>query len=312
MVNEKASSMTDLSARQNARMGTKMKNSEETVTLTFDNGTAIRLPAGEGNWDKTSQMQHIRAYLKHGIDVKKGDVVFDIGANMGLFSGMIFDRCEGDVNVYAFEVIEETYQVLERVFAQLGSSRMKAYHLGISNRAGSNEFMFYPNAPGLSTQYYSELSDSMEDMIRNMDGQVTELPDFFGDGMEEAEGEKDQRFLRLRAIYSLKSIFQGRKVREGVIPLSDFIAENQISNIDLLKIDVNGSELDVCGGISQKDWKKIRQVVIEVPVRGHRIEQIKDLLRENGFSRIVVERQEAVINQGLVYALVYASKDQTA
>lgn len=46
--------------------------------------------------------------------------------------------------------------------------------------------------------------------------------------------------------------------------LTDVIRQHRIDRIDLLKIDVEESELDVLAGIADGDWSKIKQVVIEV------------------------------------------------
>ena len=42
--------------------------------------------------------------------------------------------------------------------------------------------------------------------------------------------------------------------------VSDLIRNHGLARIDLLKIDVEGAELDVLRGIAHKDWQLIRQV----------------------------------------------------
>jgi len=44
--------------------------------------------------------------------------------------------------------------------------------------------------------------------------------------------------------------------------VSQVIREESIANIQLLKIDVEGDELDVLMGIEKHDWNKIQQVLI--------------------------------------------------
>jgi hypothetical protein len=73
--------------------------------------------------------------------------------------------------------------------------------------------------------------------------------------------------------------------------LSEAIGENNIHRIDLLKIDVQKSELDVLQGIKENDWQKIQQIVIEVhDVEGRR-EQITNLLKNQGY-RVVSEQED--------------------
>ena len=46
--------------------------------------------------------------------------------------------------------------------------------------------------------------------------------------------------------------------------MSDVLRETGIDNISLLKVDVEGSEMDVLAGIAKDDWAKIRQIVMEI------------------------------------------------
>lgn len=46
----------------------------------------------------------------------------------------------------------------------------------------------------------------------------------------------------------------------SVIPLSLALEQLQITNVDLLKVDVEGDELAVLHGVDDEDWPMIRQV----------------------------------------------------
>ena len=60
------------------------------------------------------------------------------------------------------------------------------------------------------------------------------------------------------------------------------IKENGIDKIDLLKIDVEGDELEVLKGIHKHDWELIRQFVIEVHNTKAYMQQLIELLEERG------------------------------
>ncbi len=49
-----------------------------------------------------------------------------------------------------------------------------------------------------------------------------------------------------------------------VRPLSSVLDELGIDHIDLLKVDVEGAELEVLTGIEERHWPLIRQAVVEV------------------------------------------------
>jgi hypothetical protein len=65
--------------------------------------------------------------------------------------------------------------------------------------------------------------------------------------------------------------------------LSDVIREEGIDRIDLLKVDVEKSELDLLAGINSEDWPKIQQMVMEVHNVDQRLERIVSLIEGHGF-----------------------------
>ena len=49
-----------------------------------------------------------------------------------------------------------------------------------------------------------------------------------------------------------------------VVTVSDVMAAAGLHVVDLLKVDVEGDELEALKGVAASDWEKIRQVVVEV------------------------------------------------
>jgi acyl carrier protein len=90
--------------------------------------------------------------------------------------------------------------------------------------------------------------------------------------------------------------------------LSSVIAEERIDRIDLLKINVEKSELDVLQGLSNGDWPKIRQLVIEVD-RQDSLEPITTLMERHGFE-VLVEQDPLLRSTQLCY--VYAIRRSAA
>jgi hypothetical protein len=69
--------------------------------------------------------------------------------------------------------------------------------------------------------------------------------------------------------------------------LSEIIREQNIEKIDLLKIDAEGSELDIVMGIDINDWKKIKQLVVEVHDIDGRLQKMISLLEGYGYRTLV-------------------------
>src|SRR5262249_49206258 len=84
--------------------------------------------------------------------------------------------------------------------------------------------------------------------------------------------------------------------------LSSVIAEHRLERIDLLKINVEKSELEVLQGLATSDWAKIRQMVIEVDLQ-ESVDPIVALLEGHGFE-VLVEQDPLLRDTALCY--VYA------
>ena len=84
--------------------------------------------------------------------------------------------------------------------------------------------------------------------------------------------------------------------------LSSVIEEEHIVSIDLLKINVEKSELDVLRGIEESDWAKIKQLVLEVDTQEN-LPVIIALLDRHGYE-FAVEQDVLLENTQLCY--VYA------
>lgn len=72
------------------------------------------------------------------------------------------------------------------------------------------------------------------------------------------------------------------------------------ARIDLVKIDVEGAELDVLKGLSDPDWARIRSFVIEVFDVGGRLDGVCSLLREHGYE-VVADHAPLIPEERAMY-----------
>lgn len=247
----------------------------------------------------------IESYIKHGIRLKKGNTVFDVGANIGMFSLYCCELCKNEVDIYAFEPIPEIFQVLQKNVQRFNSDKINIYNFGISNRNEDTViFDYFRNASGFSTMYPEKPEEFRKSvrliMLQNIDALasfvakirlISKLPSFL-----QSWFMKFQLFTKLRA----------EKVNCRVKTISQIISEQNIQHIDLLKIDVEKSELDVLLGIDDRDWSKIEQIVIEVHDLDNRVNRIKDLLLMHNFKKIVDEQESFLA--GSEYYNIYAMR----
>jgi FkbM family methyltransferase len=227
-----------------------------------------------------------QAYLKHGITIKDGDCVFDVGANIGLFT-LFTDRVAKNLKIYSFEPNPTVFEILEANTSSCEAD-VNLFNCGLSDVAKSAEFTFFPRF-SLFSGFYADAQKEKEVvktfMVNQQKAGVVEM----GELLEAAEEILDERFLRRSFTAQLKS-------------LSAIIEEANVECIDLLKINVEKSELDVLKGIKDSDWSKINQVVLEVDVKEN-LDTILSLLETHGYE-FVVEQDALLENTQLCY--VYA------
>jgi amino acid adenylation domain-containing protein/FkbM family methyltransferase len=227
-------------------------------------------------------------YLKHGIALGEGACVFDVGANIGLF--MIFmNRRFRNPTIYAFEPIPPIFDTLS-LNAELHSVDAKLFKLGLAGEARSEVFTYFPHV--------SIISGRHTDIVKEKETVKTFLLNQQSSGAEARELSDAM----------INELLADRLHREQFIckvkTLSEVIREQGVEQIDLLKIDVEKSEFDVLAGISEEDWPKIRQVIIEVHDNDGRLSLIRSLLELHGFS-LAIEQDTTLKDTGLynVYAV---------
>lgn len=224
-------------------------------------------------------------YLRHGITLNEGDCVFDVGANIGLFT-LFVSRNYIDVAVYSFEPAPPLFEIL-RANTSRHAPTARLFNCGLSSETRDATFTFYPNSSGMSS-FYGDEREEKEVLRSIMRNQLDQGVEGMQDVMKYADDILEERFKSQTFTCHLET-------------LSNIIREHQVERIDLLKIDVQKCELDVVLGIDEGDWKKIRQIVIEVHDLDGRLEQMIAQLKSHEY-RVTVE-QDQMYKGSLLYNL---------
>lgn len=218
-----------------------------------------------------------KVYLKHGIELCEGNVVVDVGANIGLYA-LFINEFFPSTQLYLVEP-SPTLCAIIAANVQSFCDRTTVIQAGISDQERSAEFTFYPG--------YSILSGFKAD--------VTKDAEFIRGGIRNQLArlrlpqDKEEAFI--------KSLMQGKldapqKFEAKLTTLSSLIQDHGLSRIDILKIDAEGCELEALQGLAPEDWPKIRQMVMEVHDNdGREIHAIMELLRKNRF-RVLTDQEE--------------------
>ncbi|HEY0602462.1 MAG TPA: amino acid adenylation domain-containing protein [Herpetosiphonaceae bacterium] len=234
-----------------------------------------------------------QAYLRHGITLDANACVFDVGANVGIFS-LFVGRHSPNATIYAFEPIPPVFEVL-RTNAQLYDFKIVPLPYGLADSVKDATFTYYAHASTMSGRYVD--ADEERAVIRSL---------LLTQEQERGDGARLDAAL-------LDEVIAERLTSERftcrLTTISEMIRQHALTAIDLLKIDAQKSELDVLLGIAAEDWPRIRQIVLEVHDIDGRVAQVQALLERKGYS-VVVEQETAMAGTPL-YA-VYARRADLA
>lgn len=224
-----------------------------------------------------------RVYARHGVELAQGDCVFDVGANIGLFS--LWARSEArDVSVFAFEPSPRLAPLLAANARLAGGVRV--FHCGVAERDGSAPFTFYARSSVFSGYH----ADAREDEAA--------LRAVF-DNLLARAGLLDAREREAAVAHFLEGRLEAETVDCPLRTLSSVIDEHGVERIDLLKIDAEKSERAVLAGLRDEHWPLVRQLVLEVHDRsGAEPRRIGELLRARGFE-VQFETEELLGGSGL-------------
>jgi len=229
----------------------------------------------------------LQAYVRHGITIRDGDCIVDAGANIGLFT-VFASRLARDLRIVSFEPNPAAFECLQANAAAWGrGSAVRCLPLGLSSENGSADLTFFEGLSLLSGFYADAATERevVKHYVFNQEPETRPSEEF-------AAAVGDLIDSRLRA----------QTVSAQLRTLSSVIAEQGLERIDLLKINVEKSELNVLRGLGRDDWPKIRQLVIEVDLQGN-LAPITALLEGHGFE-VLVEQDPLLRKTELCY--VYA------
>jgi FkbM family methyltransferase len=235
--------------------------------ITFSNGLqCYYLSSKEETEYIFSEIFTEQQYGGNDIVIKEGDCIFDVGANIGLFS-LFVKGIQKKVKIYAFEPIKPTFEVLKDNITLHSIDNISLFNYGLSSENNPEKlFTFYPNMAGNSTAKPGDTLAEIDDLEGKK--QSEKIENLFADFFKEEQ-----------------------QVKCEVRTLSSVIKELNINSIDLLKIDVEGEEYEVLKGIEDKDWSKIKQIVAEVHNQKGRLEKVTKMLTSYGF-KVKLQKRE--------------------
>jgi FkbM family methyltransferase len=238
----------------------------------------LRHPDPSQLWYQLDEIVRERTYLRHGVELAKGDVVLDVGANVGVAAAFFAVECEAGA-VHSFEPVAPIYAILEGNLRSFPACLPHPFGLGA--QPGRAEITYYPQATAMSGLHADPAADTafVREALRNL-----------GVGEEEIGRRLPDRYEAVQMECELRTV-------------SSVIDELSLPRVDLLKIDVERAEEDVLMGVAAQDWPRIRQVVAEVHDEGGRLARIERKLAGAGLE-VSVQEEPAMRGTGtwMLYA----------
>lgn len=176
-------------------------------------------------------------------NIKNNDVVFDIGANQGIFS--IYAASKGAI-VHSCEPVPSNYKILVQNI--------------------DNNSMFDRINP-----INFAISSIEEDVILQLPNAKEICPTGMGSISQESINH-------LKENINFNTIDISVKTKK----LGDWISSSKVNKIDLMKIDCEGAEVDILKSISFNDAQKIKNLVMETH-RGYDEKDLVNILNQLGF-----------------------------
>jgi FkbM family methyltransferase len=134
--------------------------------------------------------------------LRAGDVVADVGANVGIYTLELSRQVGSSGKVLAFEPLRENYAILQSIVRKAKLANVFLTQAALGSTAGYADLVI-PDLGGFIGYYWAHFAK---------------------------EGE------------------EGLKERVTVLTLNQFFQERKLQRLDLIKCDVEGSELDVIKG----------------------------------------------------------------
>lgn len=223
-----------------------------------------------------------KLYFQEGVSIVPGDIVFDVGANIGVFT---LCAAKQGAHVYAFEPIPPTFELLQHnIHLHDFDSIAHPRNIGLSDRAETRIMFHYP---ALSVCDSWTVQDSwFELMAENWENTLDILKTADPDQYEAIHslGSSSQQQAAVREVIE--------KISASPVPieckfdtLSGVIAQENIQSIALLKLDAEFVDWEILKGVKAEDWNRIRQVAMEVHAQND-LAPISKFLSERGFSHV--------------------------
>lgn len=184
-------------------------------------------------------------------------IVFDVGAHYGE-TIKLFLRKLKIKKIYSFEASPHNFRILKKNICRLEFRKVEIFNFGLGDK--------------IAKKYINQTIESSSSTINELNKESKYL----------------ERKLKVLNIKNKDTFYHKLPIK--ISTLDNFIEQNNIQNIDLLKIDTEGYEFNVLKGLSNYSHK-IKLIYFEhhyddMIIKDYKFGDINKLLKDRGFTMI--------------------------
>ena len=231
------------------------------------------------------------------LSVAEGDVIFDVGANIGFFM-LFMNQLLKQGTVYCFEPIPQIFSVLEANAKMHNHLDLQLYNKALAEKSGKDIFTFFPRT-ATSSSRFPEIS-------QNKEGRRASRK-YIAEDIRVRCGRWSfflPKFIRLILAEPIRLFYQRKMfVNCELTTVSEIIRHHCITKIDLLKVDAEGSEPNILRGIEEEHWPLVKQLIVEIHRGQTELKEVSELLSSRGFQlEVFQDMPNCFENFYIVYA----------
>lgn len=256
--------------------------------------TRVELPCGAVLAPSGSEARHLwteiyeqQACQPGMLKYLPGDVIVDVGANIGLFSRFALEMT-GGCRLIAIEPARDLHHCLtDNLASQPGE--VTVLRLGCGSEDTEGFLSYFPQVPAMSSFQPDFDRDRalLEKLLRS-------------DPTWEQANDLRERTRFLDTAFAIET--QPCPMRR----LSTLFSEFGLDRIDLLKVDVQRGEEAVLAGITTTDWARIGQVVVELQDDNDSVARSAGLMKQHG---MIVEVATIPLHRNTNVRFIYAWRE---
>lgn len=222
-------------------------------------------------------------------EIKEGDTVIDVGANVGSWSLTAAQLTGTGGRVIAIEPVPEAYTCLAR--NTLGFSNIASYNLALGSRSSEAEvFTLFPHCCALSMR---SVSRNDPDAIEATLSIARYFLGFLGFISTCGLYRSVHSFIVRRLL-----LCHSEQIECKVKTLSQIIEEQCLSSVDLVKVNVERDEEAVLEGVKDCHWPIIKAMTLQVHDLNGRVRRMEGVLRKK-YSIVRVYQEKRFIGCSL-------------